>query len=105
MPGPSGYQVLEEIRADRQIQSIPVIVVSVDDDRPRALRSGATECLMKPVQPQPREEVLDVSCRRLDADVLALEDAHDARALLHRLAGQYGFTARLAPRSEGRRGG
>src|SRR3546814_7628040 len=42
MPGPSGYQVLEEIRADRQIQSIPVIVVSVDDDRPRGLRSGAT---------------------------------------------------------------
>src|SRR3546814_10841196 len=61
MPGPSGYQVLEEIRADRQIQSIPVIVVSVDDDRPRGLRPGATECLMKPVQPQQLEEVLDRS--------------------------------------------
>src|SRR3546814_5579650 len=42
LPGPSGYQVPEAIRADRQIQSIPVIVVSVDEHRPRGPRAGAT---------------------------------------------------------------
>jgi signal transduction histidine kinase/DNA-binding response OmpR family regulator len=100
MPGPSGYQVLEEIRADRQIQSIPVIIVSVDDDRPRGLRSGATECLMKPVQPRQLEEVLDVYCRRLEGEILVIEDDDDARELLRRVAGQIGLKAELASSGE-----
>src|SRR3546814_19256949 len=82
------------------MQSIPVIVVSVDDDRPRGLRSGATECLMKPVQPQQLEEVLDVYCRRLEGDILVIEDDDDARELLHRVAGPLGLKADLASRGE-----
>src|SRR3546814_15958837 len=82
------------------MQSIPVIVVSVDDDRPRGLRSGATECLMKQVQPQQLEEVLDVYCRRLEGDILVIEDDDDARELLHRVAGQIGLKADLASSGE-----
>ena len=96
MPGPSGYEVLEAIRADDSIKFVPVIVVSVDDDRVRGLRSGATECLMKPVQPKQLEEVLDVYCKRVEGDVLIIEDDADSRELLHRTAVQVGLTVRVA---------
>src|SRR3546814_8971552 len=55
---------------------------------------------MKPVQPQQLEEVLDVYCRRLEGDILVIEDDDDARELLHRVAGQIGLKADLASSGE-----
>ncbi|MEZ5661627.1 MAG: response regulator [Burkholderiaceae bacterium] len=55
MPGLSGFQVTRKLRRDPQTESIPVIIVSSKDtetDRIWGLRQGATEYLIKPVNPE-----------------------------------------------------
>ncbi len=100
MPGPSGYEVLDAIRADDAIKAIPVIIVSVSDDRARGLRSGASDILMKPVRPEQLEEVLDVYCKRVTGEILIIEDDADAGELIQRTAGQIGLAARRASSGE-----
>ena len=96
MPGLDGYQVLEMLRADEEISSIPVVVVSVCDDRPAALRAGASDSLNKPVQPHMLEQLLDVYCKRLEGEVLVIEDDEASGELIARIAGQLGLGTRVA---------
>jgi len=47
-PPDSGWDVLQQLRADATLGKIPVIVVTIADEKKRAFRLGATEYLMKP---------------------------------------------------------
>jgi signal transduction histidine kinase/CheY-like chemotaxis protein len=49
MPGLSGYDVLRVLKNDEITRDIPVIVVSVLEDRQRALMLGASDYVTKPV--------------------------------------------------------
>jgi signal transduction histidine kinase/ActR/RegA family two-component response regulator len=49
LPGISGWDVLAELQADPDTASIPVIVVSIVDERSRGLGMGAVDYLTKPV--------------------------------------------------------
>ena len=53
MPGMDGWQVLGEIKADPDLCDIPVIMVSIVEDRNLAYSLGATEYLTKPVDRDP----------------------------------------------------
>ena len=60
LPGLDGWQVLESLKADPATAAIPVMVVSILDERGRGLALGAAEYLVKPVS---REGVLDALAR------------------------------------------
>lgn len=96
MPGRNGYDILRDIRADKDISATPVILVTVEDDRQLALKEGANELITKPVVPGRLEEVLAVYHERLDGDVLVIEDDKDAGDLVQRCAEQVGFSIRRA---------
>jgi len=49
LPGIDGWDVLAQLKADPQTAAIPVIVVSMLDDRGRGFALGAAEYLVKPV--------------------------------------------------------
>ena len=49
LPRRSGWEILEDIKSNPATQNIPVIIVSVIDERSRALSLGASESLLKPV--------------------------------------------------------
>jgi adenylate cyclase len=49
MPGRDGWSVLETLRADPALAGTPVVVVTILDERDRALAAGAAECLVKPI--------------------------------------------------------
>ena len=49
LPDLSGWSVLERIKTMRGGAALPVLVVTVDDDRQRALALGACEHMVKPV--------------------------------------------------------
>jgi signal transduction histidine kinase/DNA-binding response OmpR family regulator len=49
LPGIDGWEVLAQLKADPLTASIPVIVVSMLDERGRGFALGATEYLVKPV--------------------------------------------------------
>jgi len=50
LPDMEGWRILERLKSDLATRHIPVCVVSTDDSRERALRSGAVGFLTKPLQ-------------------------------------------------------
>jgi signal transduction histidine kinase/CheY-like chemotaxis protein len=56
LPGPSGWDVLEQLKTEPRTQDIPVLIVSVVDERSRGLALGAAGYLVKPIsRPQLRQ--------------------------------------------------
>ena len=49
MPGLNGWGVLEQLKADPALASIPVIVITIVDDEAVALAKGADNYLIKPI--------------------------------------------------------
>lgn len=52
LPHLSGWDVLAQLKADSRTQNIPVLIISVVDERSRALTMGAGEYLVKPISRQ-----------------------------------------------------
>jgi len=95
MPVMSGYDVLEALREDPMTADVPVVMLSVLNDRgsrDRAIQRGASAYLVKPVD----ANLLVASVRRLlneqGREVLVIEDDSDsASAIKSQLAAQ-GFS-------------
>lgn len=49
LPDQYGWDVLTELKTDRRLKHIPIIIASVTDERTRGLAMGATEYLVKPL--------------------------------------------------------
>jgi CheY-like chemotaxis protein/anti-sigma regulatory factor (Ser/Thr protein kinase) len=49
MPQQDGWQMLHELKSDALTRDIPIIVLSVVDNKELAYRLGAFECLLKPL--------------------------------------------------------
>ena len=85
MPGMDGWEVLRELKADQETQDIPVIMVTMTDDRALGYALGATEFLTKPVQRTRLVQLLeryaseDTVCR-----ALVVDDKRENRELLRR---------------------
>jgi len=60
LPGMDGWELLTALKADTETAAIPVIVMSIVDERSRGLAMGATEYLTKPVG---RDQLLDALAR------------------------------------------
>jgi CheY-like chemotaxis protein len=48
LPDRSGWRVLQSLKQDPKTQDIPVVVLSVNEDRAHALALGAAEHIVKP---------------------------------------------------------
>jgi PAS domain S-box-containing protein len=49
LPDQSGWDVLAQLKQDPRTRAIPVLIISVEDDRPRGIALGAHEYLVKPI--------------------------------------------------------
>src|SRR5262249_24717803 len=81
LPGIDGWEVLAQLKADPETAAIPVIIVSMLDERGKGFALGAAEYLVKPIG---RDDVLGALERSLRAGeaprkVLVIDD--DQRAL------------------------
>jgi signal transduction histidine kinase/CheY-like chemotaxis protein len=103
MSGMDGWSVLSRLKQDPVTAAIPVVVVTIIDDRNLSFALGASDYLTKPVDREQLAEVL----RRVRAtpgnqSVLIVEDDPDARKLMRRLFEKEGWTVTEA--ENGRRG-
>lgn len=62
MPGKDGWQILEELKNNEKTKNIPVICISIIDNRDLGLSLGAIEYLVKPIE----KETLINELRRLE---------------------------------------
>jgi signal transduction histidine kinase/CheY-like chemotaxis protein len=49
MPSMDGWSVLQEVKADPELENIPVVMISIAGDKDLGYTLGAVECLTKPV--------------------------------------------------------
>ena len=82
MPGMSGWEFVRSIKADPDLRSIPVIVVSVVASENAGRVFGVVDVLQKPIS---REELLAVLRRNLrepKSRILVVDDDPDVRQIL-----------------------
>jgi hypothetical protein len=89
MPGLDGWAVLGALKADAGTADIPVIMLTMVDDRNLGYALGAADYLTKPVD---RERLLATLARfRRDLPVLIVDDDADLRSLLRRMLEREGY--------------
>ncbi|MEQ1885955.1 MAG: response regulator [Bryobacteraceae bacterium] len=83
MPGMDGWEVLTRLKSDTELAEIPVILLSLLDDRKNGFALGATECLTKPFDKDRLLSVLNgISHERGSRHALIVDDQPENRELL-----------------------
>jgi PAS domain S-box-containing protein len=92
MPGMTGWEVLKQLKADRDLRQIPVVVVSIVAGEGRGRLLGAVDLVTKPFE---REDLLRVLWRNLvrkrGGRILVVDDDKAARAMLAQFLGSIGL--------------
>jgi ammonium transporter len=98
MPGLDGWTVLSQLKADESLADIPVVVVTMIEDKNRGFTLGATEYLLKPID---RKRLVAVLNRYLpdgpslvDAStyqIMVVEDDENTREMLQRTLEKEGW--------------
>ncbi len=97
MPGMDGWAVLTALKADREVADIPVVVVSIVDDRNLGVALGAVDYLTKPVDRERLFALLEKYRQKGHGEgVLIVEDEATTREGLRRLLEKEGWEVREA---------
>jgi CheY-like chemotaxis protein len=93
MPGLDGWSVLENLKADPDLADIPVVMLTILDDKNKGFALGATDFLTKPVD---RERLRSVIARyggqKAERRALVVDDDPDTRVWLRRMLREEGWT-------------
>ena len=102
LPGFEGWQVLSILKEDPDLRSIPVLLVTVMEDRAKGFALGVPACLQKPVS---RDTLLPVLGRLVPkpatSPILIVEDDEDTMEALCTMLESEGFATRGAVDGQG----
>jgi CheY-like chemotaxis protein len=93
MPGMDGWTVLGALKADAELRDIPVVVISMVDNRELGYSLGAADYLTKPVDHEGLRAILTRYGRAGGARprVLVVEDDGNTRGMMRRLLEREGW--------------
>jgi len=91
MPGIDGWTVLAAIKGDPTLADIPVLLVTIEENRKRGYALGATEYLVKPVDRKRLVESLRSLCGAAAGRVLVVEDDDATRATIRQMLAREGW--------------
>jgi CheY-like chemotaxis protein len=89
MPGMDGWAVLSALKADPKLADIPVVMLTIVDDRNLGYALGASDYLTKPIDRERLTAVLKQ--HRRDRPVLVVDDDVSVRQLLRRMLEPEGY--------------
>jgi signal transduction histidine kinase/DNA-binding response OmpR family regulator len=85
MPGMDGWAVLTALKADPELTDIPVIMITIVDEKQMGYTLGAADYLSKPIEWKALASILQkYRCAHPPCPVLIVEDDTDIRKLLGR---------------------
>ena len=93
MPGMDGWSFLSVLKADPELRKIPVIMLTMIDDRTRGYSLGAVDYLTKPVDRELLHKALNrYHCAGGVCQVLLVDDEAENRELLAHMLEKAGWT-------------
>jgi signal transduction histidine kinase/DNA-binding response OmpR family regulator/HAMP domain-containing protein len=97
MPQMDGWRALKELKADAELHDIPVIMVTVLNERGMAIPLGAADFVTKPVDRQRLTAILRKHCANpSSASILVVEDDLPTRETLCRSVATMGYVPHVA---------
>jgi PAS domain S-box-containing protein len=102
LPRLDGWSVLSTLKGEPDLARIPVIIISVEEQRARGFSLGACDYLIKPIEP---EHLVDVVRRSIGGatgvgEVLVVDDDTSTRELVSRSLRRAGFSTSEAHNGE-----
>jgi len=89
MPGMDGWAVLSALKADTQTADIPVVMLTIMDNKNLGYALGAADYLMKPID---RERLMEALAKfRRDLPILVVDDDAVLRELVRRILEKDGY--------------
>jgi CheY-like chemotaxis protein len=88
MPDLDGWTVLAALKGDPQLADIPVVMVSIEDNRSRGYSLGATEYMTKPIDRERLISVLKEISSAVGRTVLLVDDDEIMRESVRRVLEQ-----------------
>ncbi|HEX8550111.1 MAG TPA: response regulator [Abditibacteriaceae bacterium] len=96
MPGMDGWAVLSQLKAQPETAGIPVVMLTVVQDRSIGYALGVSDYLTKPIERTRLVSVLERIRKENATDVLVVEDDDGTRAMLRRMLEKEGCVVREA---------
>jgi PAS domain S-box-containing protein len=96
MPDLDGFALIQQLKAHPETAHIPVIFLSIVQDRQQGLRLGASAFLTKPIDEHKFYETVRALLEPRGQPVLVVDDDRDYAQLLKRLLERQGFSVELA---------
>ncbi len=96
MPGMDGWSVLSALKNDPDLHEIPVVILTMADNKNLGYALGATEYLMKPIDRERMAAVLRKYSRLSHDPILVVEDDTNTRDLLRSILTKDGWTVETA---------
>jgi signal transduction histidine kinase/DNA-binding response OmpR family regulator len=96
MPNADGWSILSRLKSDPELAQIPVVMLTLVDEKTKGFSLGAAEYLVKPVDRNHLRAVLE-TFRHNDSDkdklpvVMVIDDDTGARAMVRRLLSDEGW--------------
>jgi signal transduction histidine kinase/DNA-binding response OmpR family regulator len=91
MPDLDGWTVLAALKGDPALADIPVVVVTILDEKSRGFALGAAEFMVKPIDRDRLLGLLRTICGRQAGRVLLIEDDESTRAVIHQILSRDGW--------------
>jgi CheY-like chemotaxis protein len=92
LPRLDGWTVLGELKSDPVLSTIPVVMMSVEEQRARGYSFGACEYLVKPVEPDRLLNVVRRAILPSGGDVLVVDDDEATRDIVARHLRRAGYS-------------
>ncbi len=82
MPNTDGWAILTALKSDPDLASIPVIMLTIIDDKNLGFALGATDYLIKPIEREHLVVTLKKYCKQPPGPILVVEDDLSTREML-----------------------
>ena len=97
MPGLDGWSVLQALKADPELAEIPVVMLTIVDEKNKGYALGASEYVTKPIDRERLRALLARFCEPgAERRALVVEDVEDTRRWLHHALEREGWQVREA---------
>ncbi len=91
LPKLDGWSVLAELKSDPSLAAVPVILISIEEERARGFALGAVDYLVKPIDAERLVALVSRTVKPESGEILVVDDDGDARALVSRQLKSAGF--------------